>query len=141
MSIASDVIKHFFQQYEHANNASDFAYLSSQYAEVFSFGGSDGVQTVRNEDFLKVLPKRKAFFASVGLRSSKLVDLEETAAGESYRLVKTRWIMRFEKDPQKPVETETFATYVLFMGGESPRIVFQIDHQDLSKRAKELGLM
>ena len=46
------------------------------YADVFMFGGPEGVQCVKKEDFLKVLPRRKEFFRSLGLVCSNIHSLE-----------------------------------------------------------------
>jgi hypothetical protein len=53
-------VKSFFTRYEAANATFDVEQLAACYAEVFMFGGPEGVQCVKKEDFLKVLPRRKA---------------------------------------------------------------------------------
>jgi hypothetical protein len=141
MSKISDRVKRFFEEYEKATNVTDVEMLSSQYADTFMFGGLQGVQSIKKEDFLRVIPKRKGFFTSVGLKTTKLVSLEESRLDDRYFMIKACWKMRFEKDLHKPVEDEIFATYVIFLENNSLRIVFQIDHQDLQTRVQELGLM
>jgi hypothetical protein len=59
-------VKEFFLQYERANLSSDVSEISALYADTFMFGGPNGVQAVKKEDFLKVLPKRKTYFSSMG---------------------------------------------------------------------------
>jgi len=48
--------------------------------------------------------------------------------------------MTFEKPAGLKQEIETWATYILEWRDETLKIAFQIDHQDLSARARELGL-
>ena len=60
-------VKEFFLRYEGANSSSDVTEISALYAETFMFGGPAGVQAVKKEDFLKVVPKRKTYFLSMGL--------------------------------------------------------------------------
>jgi hypothetical protein len=115
--------------------------LSSQYADTFMFGGPQGVQSIKKKDFLRVIPKRKGFFTSVGLKTTKLASLEETRLDERYSLIKACWTMRFEKDLHKSIDDEISATYIVFLENDSLRIVFQIDHQDLQTRVQELGLV
>ena len=64
-------IKEFFLQYEKANSFSDVSGISALYADTFMFGGPNGVQAVNKGDFLKVVPKRKAYFSSMGLSDSR----------------------------------------------------------------------
>jgi len=60
-------IKEFFLKYEKANSSSDVSAIGALYADTFMFGGTNGVQAVKREDFLKVVPKMKAHFSSMGL--------------------------------------------------------------------------
>ena len=136
----SDGVRTFFDNYERAVNTTDTEVFSCLYADTFMFGGPHGVQSVKKEDFLKVIPKRKGFFVSVGLRTTKLETLEETRLDDKYILVRAIWKMRFEKDPGKPIDDANSATYILSLENNALRIVFQIDHQDLTKKAQELGL-
>ena len=69
-------MKDFFSIYETANARFDVEKIAASYANSFMFGGPEGVQSVKKEDFLRVLPRRKEFFKSLGLTSSKIVSLE-----------------------------------------------------------------
>jgi hypothetical protein len=104
------------------------------------FGGPDGVQCVKKEDFLKVLPRRKEFFRSQGLLSSHIDSLEASALDSKYTLVKVTWNMRFEGEAGESKYSKNAASYVLSRTDNHFRIIFQIDHQDLRKRVHELGL-
>jgi hypothetical protein len=64
MSNENTEVKAFFTRYEAANTIFDVEQIAACYAEVFMFGGPAGVQCVKKEDFLKVLPRRKEFFRS-----------------------------------------------------------------------------
>jgi hypothetical protein len=105
------------------------------------FASPQGIQAVKRDDFLKVLPKRQEFFKTVGLTSSKIQSLEETRLDDNYFMVKAYWSMRFEKDPAQPIVAEISTTYILYRQGHSLRIVFQLDHQDLMRRVQDLGLL
>lgn len=134
------VLNGFFARYERANSESDISRISDLYAEVFLFGGPQGVQSVKKEDFLKVIPRRKEHFKSIGLLDSKVTSLEEVNLDAKYVLAKTVWRMTFKKGAGGTIDTETSATYILERKDNTLKIVFQIDHQDLVTRVKELGL-
>jgi len=133
-------VKSFFTRYEAANAIFDVEQIAACYAEVFMFGGPAGVQSVKKEDFLKVLPRRKEFFRSRGLVSSTIDSLAASALDPKYTLVKVVWNMRFERSGSEPVYSQNSASYILSAANDSFQIVLQIDHQDLTKRLQELGL-
>lgn len=133
-------IREFFDGYERANADFDVQKIAACYADVFMFGGPAGVQSVKKDDFLKVLPRRKEFFKSAGLASSKIKSLEVSNLDSKYVLVRALWEMGFERSAAEPINSENFSTYILSAIGNRFEIVFQIDHQDLAKKVQELGL-
>ena len=141
MNQVSDIVRKFFDDYERGSNESDSEVVASQYSDSFMFANLQGVQAVKKDDFLKVLPKREGFFKTVGLTSLKIQSLEETRLDGNYVLVKVYWNMHFEKDLEPPIVDEISATYVLYQQEDVLRIVFQLDHQDLMKRVQDLGLL
>ena len=141
MAEASQAVKEFFAAYSRATESVDLAFLGSAYGETFLFAGPGGVQAVKRDDFLKIVPKRKAFFNSVGLATSEVRSLDETRLDGRYLLVRAHWTLRFEKDPGRPIIEDTAATYVMRQSEDSFQIVFQLDHQDLTKRVQDLGLL
>src|SRR5215475_4552232 len=94
MSNENTEMKSFFTGYEVANAIFDMEQIADCYAEVFMFGGPDGVQCVKKEDFLKVLPRRKEFFRSRGLVSSNIDSLSASTLDSRYTLVKVIWEWR-----------------------------------------------
>jgi hypothetical protein len=133
-------IQQFFHEYEKANAEFDVQKIAACCAEVFFFAGPAGIQVVRKEDFVKVLPRRKEFFRSSGLVSSEIANLEISALDSRYILTRAAWRMRFERGAAEPLVSENFATYILSLTDDGFEIVFQIDHQDLAKKVAELGL-
>ena len=133
-------VREFFDGYEKANAEFDIRNIAALYADVFMFGGPQGVQCVKKEDFVRVLPKRKEFFRSVGLVSSKIESLEASNLDSKYVLVKAVWKLRFESSTGLPVDSENSTTYILAGTGDSFEVVVQLDHQDLMKKVQDLGL-
>jgi hypothetical protein len=140
MEQVSDIVGELFRDYERGIAASDADMISSLYSDSFVFAGPQGAQVVRREDLLRALPRRQEFFKAAGLASSRLRSLEETRLDDHLVMVKAYWNMQFEKGPGQSLVVETSATYILHLRGDRPRIVIQLDHQDLMKRVQELGL-
>ncbi len=130
-------INQFFLRFERANSSSDVSEFSRLYADTFLFGGPDGVQMVQKEGFLKILPKMKAHFSSMGLSETHLQAVEANPLDSKYLLAKVSWKMTLG-DSSRNNHVEASTTYVLMRGGENPlSIILQIDHQDLENVIKE----
>ena len=131
-------VEEFFRRYEQANNDFDVQLIATLYADTFMFGNQQGVQAVKKEDFVKVLPRRKDFMKTAGLSSSRIDSLEASTLDSIYILVKTVWNMSFRGNNGGEVTRKTSATYVLSTIGDSFEIVFQVDHQDLMNIVHDL---
>ena len=131
-------VEEFFRRYEQANNDFNVQLIAKLYADTFMFGNPQGVQAVKKEDFIKVLPRRKDFMKTAGLLSSRVDSAEGSTLDSKYILVKTVWNMRFRTNNGDEVTRKTLATYVLSTVGDSLEIVFQLDHQDLMKIVQDL---
>lgn len=130
----------FLRKYETAIAGPDSSAISALYADVFLFGAPQGTQPITKDDFLQIVPKRKRWFASIGSVESKGALIEERSLDSKYLLVKTKWTMTFEKTGRPKRNIDTFATYILEWHGEAAKIVFQIDHQELTAKVNELEL-
>jgi len=133
-------VQTFFEEYEKAISSSDTSKIAVLYADVFMFGGPQGVQSVKKEDFLKVVPRRKEYFSSIGLTGSRVTSVDQISLDSRYLLVRTGWKMTFSHPADVKKEIEASASYVLEQKDGRLAIVFQIDHQDLAAKAKEMGL-
>ena len=128
----------FFRLYEQANNDFDVQLISKLYADTFMFANLQGVQAVKKEDFVKVLPRRKDFMKAAGLLSSRVDSVEATTLDSKYILVKTVWNMFIRAKDGDEVTRKTSATYILSSIEDSFEIVFQLDHQDLMKIVQDV---
>ncbi|HKD51189.1 MAG TPA: nuclear transport factor 2 family protein [Candidatus Acidoferrum sp.] len=136
----SQSVQAFFEQYEEAISSTDPSKIGALYADFFLFGGPQGVQCVKKEDFLKVIPRRKEYFSSIGLLGSTVTSVDQIRLDSRYLLVRTAWKMTFSHSTDVKKEIEASASYLLEQKDGGLAIVFQIDHQDLAARAKEVGL-
>ena len=128
----------FFRLYEQANRDFDVQLIARLYADTFMFGNPQGVQAIKKEDFVKVLPRRKEFMKTAGLLSSRVDSVQASTLDCKYVLVKTVWNMSFRDTNANEVTRKISATYVLSNIGESFEIVLQLDHQDLMKIVEDL---
>jgi len=131
-------VEEFFRRYEQANNDFDVQLIAKLYADTFMFGNPQGVQAVKKEEFIKVLPRRKDFMKTAGLTSSRVDSAEASTLDSKYILVRTVWNMRFRTNNGDEVARKTSATYILSSSVDSFEIVFQLDHQDLMKIVQDL---
>ena len=131
-------VEEFFRRYEQANNDFDVQLIAKLYADTFMFGNPQGVQAVKKEEFIKVLPRRKDFMKTAGLVSSRVDSAEASTLDSKYILVSTVWNMRFRTNNGDEVARKTSATYIISSSGDSFEIVFQLDHQDLMKIVQDL---
>lgn len=131
----------FCDQYAKATNASDMSFFERAYAPVFMFAGPQNVQAVRREDFLKVLPRRRALVTSAGLVETSILTIECESLNGGYSLVHTNWQLRFEKASATPVVVDAATTYILRTTSALPEIVFQLDHSDLAAILRERKLL
>lgn len=128
------LVRAFLERYERANSSSDLITVASLYADTFMFGGPNGVQAVKKEDFLKIIPRMNAHFASLGLSATQLHCIEASVIDSRYLLAKAGWRMILRDTNGHSTYVDAFATYILEQAGaDSLAIVFQIDHQDLAK--------
>ncbi len=123
----------FFLKYQNANSAPDVVTIGDLYADLFMFGRPDGVQAVKKDDFLKVIPRRKTYFAALGVSGTDLTTLEVLALDSKYLLATVGWAIRIGNRGEGK-QLHASATYVLMRAEEDAlTIVFQIDHQDLAR--------
>ncbi len=132
------LVAKFFKTYEKSISEAAVSTVAALYADVFMFGGPRGVQSVKKDDFLKLLPGRKTYFKSIGLEKTTIGSIEEISLDAKYILAKVVWKMSLKNSPEKCVQFETTTTYILEIKNEAPVIIMQLDHQDLGERVNEI---
>src|SRR5262245_17880801 len=105
------------------------------------FAGPEGVRVVPVQPFLSVLPKRRAFFDSVGQRGTQLVSFDDTILDERYVLVKAKLRMRFEQETREPIEAIIESTFMLFDDGACRRIVFHLESEGIEQALRDRGIL
>jgi hypothetical protein len=130
--LTNDRLSAFFRACEQAIQPNSTADLGAFYHTAFLFGGPMGAQPVRLEDFLRALPSMAAVAQSRGLIGTKLKSLEATPLDEKYSLARVVWDTQVEAPGMPLRHLDTKATYLVMATDEGPRIVCQVDHQDLA---------
>jgi len=142
MNQVSDIIKTFFEEFERASNLFEPDLLASLFSDPFMAADPHGgIQVAQKDNFRAGITKRQAFFHSIGFQFVKIVPFEETQLDQHYVMVKAHGSMRFEKTPGQPIDMNSDSVYILFMQDDSPKVVFQLTHEDLMKTMQEHGLL
>jgi hypothetical protein len=128
----------FFEIYEKSVSEAAVSTVGALYSDVFMFGGPRGSQPVKKDDFLKLLPGRKAYFKSLGLENSTVASIDESSLDAKYILAKVVWKMSLKNSTETSRQFETQTTYILEIKNETPVIIMQLDHQDLGERVNEI---
>lgn len=131
-------VTNFFKIYEKSIANAAASTVGALYSDVFMFGGPRGVQPVKKEDFLKLLPGRKAHFLSIGLETSTVATIDEIPLDAKYVVARVVWKMSLKNSTGTSRQFETKATYILELRNGTPVIVMQLDHQDLGEKVNEL---
>jgi hypothetical protein len=134
-------IKKFFEGVEKASNTLDLDLIDSQFADQFIFADPSGTRVVEKQKFLPFLPKRREFFKSIGHQSTKVSSLEETPIDDQYTMVKAHFLMQFQKATGEVKEINLESTYILFMKGDTPKIVMHIEPEDVGQAMKDRGVL
>ncbi len=132
------LVTNFFEIYEKSISEAAVSTVATLYSDVFMFGGPRGTQTVRKDDFLKLLAGRKAHFQSVGLEPSTVASIDATSLDARYVLAKVVWKMSLKSSLMTSRQFEVKTTYILEIKDETLVIILQLDHQDLGERVNEM---
>jgi hypothetical protein len=132
------LVTKFFEIYEKSLSEATVSTVGALYSDVFMFGGPRGVQPVKKDDFLKLLPGRKAHFKSIGLEKSTIASIDAISLDAKYILARVVWEMTLKNSAGTSRQFETEATYILEIKNEIPVIITQLDHQDLGERVNEI---
>ena len=130
MNSSPSAMETFFRNHERNSNSGAIGPLISQFADVFMVGGAQGAQVVEADAFALVVPKRKKQFDDMGWQSTELVSLRETPLNGRYTMVETRWRMTFASEDQSPEEVQVDSTFIVYNGGEEPKIIMYLPHGD-----------
>jgi len=136
MENVSRRMEQFLEDFERSRAAG--AEAAALYAETFLAGGPEGARCIRAEDFARALPLRKQMFERAGCRRTELAGAVETPLDERYSMARTRWRMGFARAGWAEEVVEVESTFLVDFGGEAPRILAYLSHQDALKQAAQV---
>jgi len=122
----------FFRAYEQALQTDRPAW-DAFYHESFLFGGPQGAQSVQLDDFVRFIPRRAEMSKALGLTTTKLVSVDASPLDARYALAEVVWQMTVERASGSLTLTAD-ATYILMKQEDGPRIIAQLDHQNLMEK-------
>lgn len=134
-------IQKFLEGVELASNTLDLNLIDAQFADQFIFADPYGTRVVEKQKFLAFLPQRQEFFKSIGHQSTKVLSYEEVPIDDHYTMVKARFLMKFHPASKDAVEINLNSTYILFMKGDTPKIVMHIEPEDAKEAMQARGLL
>jgi hypothetical protein len=142
MAGTSSRIKKFFEDFERGSNTFESDLIASQFSDTFMVADPHGgVQVVTKGAFVAGIAQRRQFFQTMGFKFVKVLALEETPLDDKYVLAKIKAQMRFEREPGRPVDLVSNSTYILFIGADSPTVVFYLTHEDMIATMREQVLL
>ena len=140
MTLTSSPIQSFFRHYDQLSTEGNIPELVALFAETFLAADPGGARAVSAADFARALPQRKQFFDKIACKGSELVSVEEIPLDSRYTLARTQWRFRFPENASAK-ELLVASSYLVDSGGESPRILLYMAHQDLMTALRENGIL
>jgi hypothetical protein len=131
-----EAIETFFRDFEKYTNQNDADRLTSLYADTFMTADPSGARFVQATDLRAFIPKRKQLFATLGYRSTTLVSVHQTKLDDRYVLVRTEWVLHFDRD-----QIALPSTYIVQVSGEVLKIVFYLNHENIMTVLRDRGLL
>ena len=89
------------------------------------------VTPVTREQVVASLPRRKEFFAGLGITGMTLDSLDESPVDEQHTLVRSTWRLERTESSSVPEGTIFTSTYLLRRVDGEWQIVVYLNHQDL----------
>ena len=106
---------------------------------MFLLASPQGPQVIPANAFALALPKRKKLFEEMGCRSSDLISLRETKLGNDYLMAETEWQMTFAQGGISSEKIKVASTFIVYAGGDQPKIVFYLPQDDVIALLKSRG--
>jgi hypothetical protein len=141
MEYIDDEIGIFLKRYETNANIGTAEEIVSQFAEVFMAADPSGARPVPASVLLAAVPQRKKLFESMGSGVTTLASLEQTRLDDRYILLKTEWLVKFDRGNGRSEELRLRSTFIVQRFDDRMRIVFYLNHEDLTTVLREKGLL
>jgi len=115
------------------SDPTDTSTVDASYHSSFLFCDPENVNSIKKEDFLRIMPMMTRQFTEMGFKSKKVKDLHIHKLDPQYFQVRVEWEMLFERKGKTDIFDNIRVTYLLRKEDELFRIIMQMDHQNLNE--------
>ena len=129
MTVVSDEVRLFFEEFERNSGDLNLDGIGAQFADVFMNADPERVVPVPKAAFLAALPQREKMFSGIGVTRIRLASVRETVLDSLHTLAATDWIAELKDGDELPLAS----TFVLRRQGASFVVVFYLNHQDIGR--------
>ncbi len=130
----------FFKDFERNSGRDQNGAEAPPFADVFLFAGPQGPQALQAGAVALALSARKKRFRDLGWQSTELISLREAAMTGPYVMAETEWQMTFAFGDRSPEQISVASTFIVYTGGNQPRIVFYLPQHDVMTILKDRGI-
>ncbi|WP_353069982.1 hypothetical protein RBB75_06860 [Tunturibacter empetritectus] len=141
MENLSEEVRVFLEKYEANSNVGSPEEIAMQFADVFMAADPSGARAVPSSVLLMAIPQRRQLFESVGSSVSTLASVEQTRLDDRYVLLKTEWLVKFDRGSGLNDELSLRSTFVVHRSGDGLKIVFYLSYEDLTAVLRDRGLL
>jgi hypothetical protein len=133
--------ENFLKLYEANANVGSPEEIVTQFADVIMAADPSGARAVPSSVLLMAIPQRRKLFAGVGSSVTTLASVKETRLDDRYVLLKTQWLVKFDRGSGRSEELILRSTFVLYRSDDGLKVVFYLSHEDLMSVLRGKGLL
>ena len=134
-------VQGFFEQYALGRTTRDAEFIASQYADPYMLADANGTRVIDRKTVLAVFPAGLELLKTHGHVSTSLRSLSEEIVDEHYRIVRARFVWRFERPELPIVEVNIDTLFVVFSKEGKFTIVFQQEREDFRDALRSHGIL
>jgi hypothetical protein len=134
-------VEDFLKRYEVNSNVGDAEEVIKQFADVFMTADPGGTRAVPSSVLLMAIPQRKKLFESVKSSVTTLASVKQTRLDERYVLLETEWLVKFDRGRGHCEDLTLRSTLVVYRSDDGMKIVFYLNHEDLTSVLRKKGVL
>jgi hypothetical protein len=141
MDTFREEIRVFLERFEANTNLGSPEEIVTQFADVFMVADPSGARAVPSSVLLMAIPQRRKLFADIGSSVTTLASVKETRLDDRYVLLKTEWLVKFEREDGLGEELILRSTFLVYRSDVGLKVVFYLSHEDLMSVLRERRLL
>ena len=139
--MALSPVQAFFEQFALGRTTRDAELIASQYADPYMLADANGSRVIDRNTVLAVFPAGLELLETHGHVSTNLRSLSEEIVDEHYRIVRARFVWRFERPDLPIVDVNIDTVFVVFAKEGKFTIVFQQEREDFRDALRFHGIL